>query len=168
MNKSRKFDRLRVTGFLASVVFLTTAHAAGSKYYYSNDEFTTTLVEENPRVPLGGAFICSGEFPRTPASPFKDLPSSELHTVGVGENVECLFYQGIDNSHNLHVRHWYFRSLDFTGSHNYVIALNDVNAGEFTVNFKRVKKITIQVKADNNGIDAKIASLPEYPEEGLK
>ena len=168
MNRSRIFGRLCGLGFVTSIALTTAAYAADPKYYYSTDEFTTTLIEENPQVPLGGAFICSGEFPRLPASPFKGLPGNELHTVGIGENVECLFYEGIDNDHNLHIRHWYFRSLDYTGSHNYVIALNDINAGEFTVNFKRVKNILIQVKASNNGIDATLVNLPEYPEEGLK
>lgn len=168
MKQSWIFNLLCGPAFVTSVAFTMAAHAAEPKYYYSTDEFTTTLIEEYPQVPLGGAFICSGEFPRVPASPFKGLPGSELHTVGIGENVECLFYEGIDNDHNLHVRHWYFRSLDYTGSHNYVIALNDINAGEFTVNFKRVKNIIIQVKASNNGIDATLANLPEYPEEGLK
>ncbi|MGB5718574.1 MAG: hypothetical protein WBN81_15950 [Gammaproteobacteria bacterium] len=168
MKKSSVFSRLRWLAIVTSVALTTSAEAADSKYYYHTDEYYTTIIEENARVPLGGAFVCSGEFPREPASPFKALPRSELHTVGVGKNVECLFYEGIDNDHNLHIRHWYFRSLDYTGSHHYVIALNEINAGEFTVNFKRVKNIILRVKATNNGIDAGVTNLPEYPEEGLE
>ncbi|MGB5179273.1 MAG: hypothetical protein WBP44_11150 [Gammaproteobacteria bacterium] len=161
------FGDLRWSAIVLSMALTTAVQAADSKYYYHADDYYTTLLEENASVPLGGAFVCSGEFPREPSSPFKGLPRSELHTVGVGENVECLFYEGVDNGHNLHIRHWYFRSLDYTGSHHYVIALNDINAGEFTVNFKRVKDIILKVKASNNGIDASVANLPEYPEEGL-
>ena len=168
MKKSRMPGRLCWLCFVSSVAFTGAVQAAGSRYYYSTDEYYTTIVEENARVPLGGAFICSGEFPHEPSSPFKDLPRSELLNIGTGKNVECLFYEGVDNSHNLHIRHWYFRSLDYTGSHHYVISLNEINAGEFTVNFKRVKNILFQVKATNNGIDASVANLPEYPEEGLK
>jgi hypothetical protein len=168
MKKSRRFGLLCWPAVALSVVFTTPAQAAGSKYYYTADEYYTTIIEENAGVPLGGAFICSGEFTREPSSAFKDLPRSELYTVGTGKNVECLFYEGVDNDHNLHIRHWYFRSLDYNGSHHYVIALNETNAGEFAVNFKRVKNIKLQLKASNNGIDASVTNFPEYPEEGLK
>jgi len=168
MKITRMFSCLYWLCLAMSAAFTTAAHAADSKYYYSTDEFYTTIIEENARVPLGGAFICSGEFPRETPSQFKGLPRSELLNIGTGKNVECLFYEGIDNDHNLHVRHWYFRSLDYNGSHHYVISLNETNAGEFAVNFKRVKNIKFQVKASNNGIDASVTNLPEYPEEGLK
>ena len=168
MKKSRMFLGLCRLCLAMSAAFATTAQAADSKYYYSTDELYTTIIEENARGPLGGAFICSGEFPRETPSMFKCLPRSELLTIGTGKNVECLFFEGVDNDHNLHVRHWYFRSLDYNGSHHYVIGLNDTNSGEFAVNFKRVKNIKFLVKASNNGIDASITNLTEYPEEGLK
>ena len=168
MKKSRLISRLCGLCIAMSLAFSPATHAADSKYYYSSDEFYTTIIEENAPVPLGGAFICSGEFPREPPSMFKGLPRSELLTIGTGKNVECLFFEGVDNDHNLHVRHWYFRSLDYNGSHHYVIALNETNAGEFAVNFKRVKNIKFQVRASNNGINASITNLAEYPEEGLK
>ncbi len=168
MKKSRLLNCLCGPGMAMSLAFSAVTQAADSNYYYSSDEFYTTIIEENAQVPLGGAFICSGEFPRETPSRFKDLPRSRLLTIGTGNNVECLFYEGVDNDHNLHVRHWYFRSLDYNGSHHYVVALNEFNAGEFAVNFKRVKNIKFQVKASNNGIDASVTNLAEYPEGGLK
>ena len=168
MKKSRLISHLCGLCIAMSLGFSPATHAVDSKYYYSSDEFYTTIIEENAPVPLGGAFICSGEFPRESPSMFKGLPRSELLTIGTGKNVECLFYEGIDNDHTLHVRHWYFRSLDYNGSLHLVIALNEVYDGYFAVNFKRVKNIKFQVKASNNGIDANVANLPEYPEGGLQ
>ena len=168
MKKLRPVSCLCRFGFASLMAFATATQAADARYFYSTDEYYTTIIEENSAVPLGGAFICSGEYPRDPSSPFKDLPRSELLTVGTGKNLECLYFEGIDNSHNLYIRHWYFRSINYNGSHDYVVALNENNAGEFTVNFKRVKNIVFQVKATNNGIAATIANLPEYPAEGLK
>ncbi len=168
MKKSRMFSCLCRLCLVMSAACTITAQAADSKYYYNADEYYTTIIEENARVPLGGAFICSGEFPLETPSQFKGLPRSELLTICTGKNVECLFFEGVDNDHNLHVRHWYFRSLNYNGSHHYVISLNETNAGEFAVNFKRVKNIQFQVKASNNGIDASITNLPEYPEDGLQ